>query len=137
MQSIECCGAIWSPLSKDAIEDNNIRLLNVATKVNESGRKVLLFNTDGFWYQGEIFHDEGEGEDIGQWHNDHINCRFRAKSDGAYEFIEDGDYYPVIRGIPNESKGDWEWGDIYTEKAETIDYLYFEGKGIVKNGEKL
>jgi hypothetical protein len=137
MQSIECCGAIWSPLSKDAIEDNNIRLLNLATKVNESGRKVLLFNTDGFWYQGEIFHDEGEGEDIGQWHNDHINCRFRAKSDGAYEFIEDGDYYPVIRGIPNESKGDWEWGDIYTEKAETIDYLYFEGKGIVKNGEKI
>lgn len=137
MQSIEHCGAKWSNLSKDAIADNNYRLIDIATRLSKSGRKPILFNTDGVWYQGKIFHDEGEGDDIGQWHNDHINCRFRAKSDGAYEFIEDGVYYPVVRGIPNEDKVGWEWGDIYKEKAEPIQYQYIEGKGIVKNGEKL
>lgn len=136
-QSIECCGAIWAHLSKDAIEDNNIRLIEIATRLSKSGRKPLLFNTDGLWYQGEIFHDEGEGDDIGQWRNDHINCRFRAKSDGAYEYIEDGIYYPVVRGIENDLKENWVWGDIYTEKAETSIYSYIEGKGIVKDGKEL
>lgn len=137
MQSISCCGARWSYLSKDAIEDNNIRLLNLANLLEEKGRKVLLFNTDGLWYQGEIFHSKGEGDDIGQWHNDHINCRFRAKSDGAYEFIEDGKYHPVIRGITNESKKGWKWGDIYTKGNNLSFYSYEEGKGITKDGKKL
>lgn len=137
MQSIQCCGAKWSHLSNDAITDNNFRVLTLANKLRRSGRTPILFNTDGVWYQGEIYHGEGEGEDIGQWHNDHINCTFRAKSDGAYEFIEDGKYYPVVRGIPNESKKDWVWGDIYSDKAETRFYSFEIGKGISIDGEKI
>lgn len=135
-QSIECCKARWSPLSRDAIEDNNTRLLNIAMKLLDDGRKPILFNTDGLWYQGEIYHGEGEGDDIGQWHNDHINCQFRAKSDGAYEFIENGIYYPVVRGVSNESKEDWKWGNIYI-KGESSIYSYEDGKGILKDGEKI
>lgn len=137
MQSIDCCDARWSHLSRDAIKDNNKRLLNIALKLGKSGRKVLLFNTDGVWYQGEIYHDKTEGEDLGQWHNDHINCTFRAKSDGAYEFIEKGIYYPVVRGIPNEDKVDWKWGDIYLDKARPVIYSYIEGRGIVKDGKEI
>lgn len=74
---------------------------------------------------------------MGDWHNDRINCQFRMKSDGAYEFIENGIYYPVIRGIANDVKNDWQWGDIYTEKAKLQLFTFDEKEGISLNGEKV
>ena len=134
MQSIAGCNARWAHLSRDAIKDNNERVKNLAKKLEKAGRMVLSFNTDGIWYKGAVYHGEGEGEGLGEWHNDHINCTFRAKSSGSYEFIENGKYYPVVRGITNSSKKNWEWGDIYTKKAEMSLFIFDENKGVVTDG---
>ena len=137
MQSINGCGAKWAHLTRDAIKDNNDRVLSLAAKVEKAGRTVLLYNTDGFWYYGPIYHGEGEGEDLGEWHNDHINCTFRMSGAGSYEFIEDGVYNPVVRGIPNDTKLDWKWGDIYTKKAVPDIFTFDEEEGVRLNGEKI
>ena len=99
-----------------------------------SGRTILGFNTDGIWYQGDIYHGEGEGDKLGEWSNDHINCLFRSKSNGAYEFIENGQYNAVVRGNtsfdaiePDRSK--WTWGDIY--KSNVLTYTFDEKIGVV------
>lgn len=124
----------YARLAKDAIADSNKRVLLLAHRVEQAGGRILIFNTDGFWYKGEIFHGAGEGEELGQWHNDHINCRFRAKSAGAYEYIENGEYHPVIRGYTKldeiKNRGDWSWGDIYLDNAVVKQYDFDEEKGI-------
>ena len=134
MQSLGGCKAKYAVLARDAIEDNNLRVKNLAMELEKKGRIILLFNTDGIWYQGPIFHGAGEGEGLGEWHNDHKNCIFRAKSAGAYEFIEDGIYFPVVRGVSNESKEAWKWGDIYTEKANPEKFYFTEEEGVRIDG---
>ena len=134
MQSISGCNARWSHLSRDAISDNNKRVKNLAETLEKKGRMVLCFNVDGIWYKGAIYHGEGEGQGLGEWHNDHTNCKFRAKSAGSYEFIENGKYTPVVRGITNLSKKTWEWGDIYSEKAELTLFRFDKEKGVVLDG---
>lgn len=131
MQSIKGCGARWSHLSKVAIEDNNTRVIDMAKRLSTSGRRVILFNTDGIWYQGNIYHGVGEGNNVGEWSNDYKAIKFRAKSEGCYEFIDsDGKYHPVVRGIKNEDKVSWKWGDIYSSKAEAQIYYFDESKGV-------
>lgn len=137
MQSIDGCKARWAHLSKDAITDNNKRVNDLAFELENTGRTVLLLNTDGLWYDGPIYHGEGEGSGLGEWHNDHQNCKFRMASSGAYEYIENGEYHPVIRGIPNGAKTDWEWGDIYKDKALPEIFSFTREKGVEFNGEKI
>lgn len=134
MQSVIGCNARWAHLSRDAIGDNNKRVKNLAETLEKKGRIVLTFNVDGIWYKGAIYHGEGEGEGLGEWHNDHVNCLFRAKSAGSYEFIENGKYTPVVRGITNESKKTWKWGDIYTKKAELTSFKFDAEKGVIIDG---
>lgn len=128
------CQYKFAHLAKDAIADSNKRVLELADRVGKSGRTILLYNTDGFWYLGEPYHGEGEGSKLGQWRNDHINCKFRAKSAGAYEFIENKIYYPVLRGYTNldeiKPRQNWEWGDIYQESAIVKKFAFDEEKGI-------
>ena len=71
--------------NKLSADEMNARLI-------ANGDKILGHNTDGIWYQGPVYHGEGEGNDLGQWRNDYVDCRFRAKSSGAYEFIENGSF---------------------------------------------
>ena len=135
MQSLGCCGARWAQLSRDAIADNNRRIEDLAQRLRDSGRAPVLYNTDGIWYYGEIYHGEGEGTHLGEWSNDHTNCKFRAKSQGCYEFIEDGKYYPVVRGRTRldrvKPRTEWSWGDIYQPEAnETILWAFVEGEGV-------
>ena len=137
MQSIQGCKARWAHLSKDAIADNNKRVLDIVKRLEESGRTVLLLNTDGVWYNGPLYHGEGEGSGLGEWQNDHKNCQFRMASAGAYEFIEKGIYYPVIRGIPNDTKTEWKWGDIYKEKAIPSIFSFTEEEGVKLDGKKI
>ena len=128
MQTLNVIGfnARYAHLAKDAIADNNRRVEDIAERLRKSGRIVISYNTDGVWYDGETYHGEGEGPNLGQWSNDHVNCMFRAKSAGAYEFIEDGKYYPVVRGQTTldaiKPRSSWEWGDIY--KSSSLQYYY-------------
>lgn len=126
--------AAYAPLAIAAISDNNRRLMEVTEALEESGRVPLLWNTDGVWYLGDIYHGPGEGKGLGEWENDHVNCTFRVKSRGAYEYIENGVYHPVIRGVPNIKKTSWKWGDIYKRNAKekAFEYLFIPGKGAVK-----
>lgn len=124
----------WTHLCKDARNDNNARIRRLSDFLQLNGRKIIGYNTDGIWYQGDVYHGPGEGKDLGKWENDHINCTFRAKSDGAYEFIEDGVYTPVLRGLTTldmvKPREEWQWGDIYTQ--EVISYKFIDGEGLVK-----
>ena len=128
------CRYKFAHLAKDAIADSNKRVLELARRIEKAGRTILLYNTDGFWYIGEPYHGEGEGSKLGEWHNDHINCKFRAKSSGAYEFIENEEYFPVLRGFTKldevKPRENWEWGDIYQENAVLRAYDFDEEKGI-------
>lgn len=133
-QSINGCGAKYAHLAKDAITDSLERLKNISKKLEDSGKIVLLYNTDGVWYMGSPYHAEGEGEKLGQWSNDIVGCKlFRAKSDGCYEYIDaNGVYHAVVRGIPDEDKKSWKWGDIYEDKAKVDIYIFDEKEGVKK-----
>lgn len=139
-------GVMWSAaydkagyieLSKSAIADNNRRMEEMTARLEQSGRTTLLRNTDGIWYSGKLYpEDEMSGEGLGQWHHDHIDCRLRVKSRGAYEYIENGVYHPVLRGRTKldsvKSRSEWEWGDIYNESAERVYKFEFkEEEGMV------
>lgn len=127
--------AKYAHLRKDAIEDNNKRIDELLFRLLASGRRIIGRNTDGIWYQGEVYHGEGEGPKLGQWENDHINCKFRAKSDGSYEFMEDGKYHAVQRGQTTleviKPRDEWTWGDIY--KTSVIGWKFDEMEGIYFN----
>lgn len=126
----------WAHIARDAIKDNNERINNLRTALILSGRFPILYNTDGIWYEGDIYHGPGEGDKMGEWSNDHINCRFRCKSKGAYEYIEDGKYHAVLRGKCAldyiKDRDDWEWGDIFRDDAVPYKYKFHEGYGIVE-----
>ena len=128
------CQYKFSNLAYSANMNNRIRVEDLAARVAASGRRIIAFNTDGFWYDGEIYHDENEGHEFGQWKNDHVNCRIRFKSKGCYEYIEKGIYCPVYRGkssyedkVPREG---WIWGDIYKGNPEK--YTFKEGIGYTR-----
>lgn len=107
----------YAKLSRDAINKNDAKIRYLREELIKSGRQPILYNTDGIWYQGEVYHGYGEGDKLGQWHNDHTNCKMRIKSKGCYEYIEDGKYYPVVRARTNldrlKDRTKWEWGDIF------------------------
>lgn len=123
----------FAHLSRDMIKNNNDRVRKLAMILTLAGRRPIVFNTDGLWYQGEIFHsvEDGEGKNVGEWENDHTNCILRVKSAGAYEFIEDDKYHPVIRGKTHldaiRPREEWEWGDIYNKNAIEVKYSINNG----------
>lgn len=133
-QSKSLCGARWSHIAKAGIHDTNEFVDDMMKKLRKSGRNVIATNTDGVWYQGEIYHGEGEGDDMGERHNDHTNCMLRFKSAGSYEYIENGNYTPVVRGRTTldklKDREHWEWGDIY--KGASVMYEFDLNKGLKK-----
>ena len=135
MQSVYV-GYRWANLSKAGMANTNRRMRSLTEALRENGNIILAYNTDGIWYVGDIYHGPGEGDQAGQWSNDHVNCRIRFKSAGAYEYIEDGVYTPVLRGRCNydyvKPRSEWEWGDIYQEGTTPILYRFEEYKGIME-----
>ena len=120
MQSANYYDAKLAHVAKAGIEWNNNHIDDLADKLVKSGRKIIGFNTDGIWYQGDVYHDSNEGVGLGKWKNDHIDCKFRAKSHGSYEYVCDGNYYPVVRGSTRLDavldRKDWKWGDIFQQE---------------------
>ena len=128
----------WANLAKAGIEGCNIKIKALTRALKANGNVILSYNTDGIWYMGDVYHGEGEGNQLGQWHNDHINCQFRAKSAGAYEYIENGQYKAVVRGktkldeqLPRSA---WKWGDIYQEDAQIQVLRLIPGEGLINIG---
>lgn len=140
MQSISCCNARWAHMSRAAIKDNNDRIRDLANRLVANGRVVLAYNTDGIWYTGEVYHGKGEGNSIGQWENDHTNCKLRFKSAGSYEYIENNIYTPVVRGFTQmdrqgRDRSKWKWGDIYLEECVPLTFSFNKEMGIISNHE--
>ena len=140
----------WAQLAKAGIEGCNKQIRELANDLIYSGRQILSYNTDGIWYRGEVYHGEGEGDGLGQWRNDHINCRFRARSAGAYEYENDEEgYKPVLRGHTHLDdildRSEWEWGDIYPAEAKKhhnvdtaiIQYDWDVEKGVIEKEENI
>lgn len=117
-------GYAYADWSRLGLEWTNKQVRDMTVKLIKSGRKVLLHNTDGIWYQGDVFHDDNEGDGLGQWANDHVGCTLRIKSNGAYEYLENGKYKAVVRGrtkldsvLPRDN---WHWGDIWQDDANLV-----------------
>ena len=128
MQSlnVKAVNARWAHLSRDAIKDNNDRIDKLSEAIVLAGGRVIGNNTDGIWYIGDVYHGKGEGPTLGQWENDHVNCMLRAKSHGAYEFVENGKYSAVVRGLTSYDnevpRENWKWGDIYKSGVIVLDW---------------
>lgn len=139
MWSARFHNACFANLAKAAITDNNDRLEDLTQRLVESGRVPLLWNTDGLWYSGDIYHGEGEGKLLGMWENDHVDCKLRIKSVGAYEYVEDGKYTAVVRGKTTLDKFKpralWGWGDIFGPQSNVITFYFDEEKGITYGEE--
>lgn len=121
-------------VSKYAIARNNEKIRNMAKWLEKTGRTVLLYNTDGIWFSGK---STGlKSKELGEFEEDHTNCKFRVKTKGAYEFIENGKYTAVVRGLTKYDKivprEKWQWGDIYREDATPIELMFDRQDGINK-----
>ena len=129
----------YAHISKAGYEYTLNYLADLTKKLEDKGYRILSYNTDGIWYQGETqYHDENEGTDIGQWKHDYSYCKVRYKSKGCYE-IESPEkgYVPVFRGESTYEKvkprSEWVWGDIF--KGDVVQYYFDSNKGIVKYEE--
>lgn len=137
-------GYKYADISKYAIGRNNQKIRDMAQWLRDNNRTVLLYNTDGIWFKGDALPQELQSSELGGFKQDHSNCTFRAKSNGAYEFKENGKYYPVVRGHTKldtvKSRDKWEWGDIYQEDASKIQKYQItleEGVKVIYENEEL
>lgn len=136
-------GYKFSHISKAGYEYTIRKIDELSEALINDNFRVLAYNTDGIWYQSldgtnRAYHGPGEGIDIGQWKNDHIDCKLRFKSKGAYEFIDNtGKYKPVVRGLTTldklKDRDSWEWGDIFN--CVIFKYAFREGYGLYKVDE--
>lgn len=122
--------------SKIAINGNNQKIRELLFILELTGRKPLLLNTDGIWYQGEQYHDKNEHTNLCGWKHDHQNCRLYIKSSGAYQYIEDGVVHSVVRGFSNLDKikpdrKTWLWREI-DKYPGVFMYKFDKEKGVIK-----
>lgn len=115
-------GYKWSHIAAAGHEWTNEQMTTVLRILSRKGAKPLMLNVDGIWYYSDEPLDINNYE-FGAWKNDHINCTFRMKSTGAYEYIEDGKYKVVQKGLTKfdaikPDRTTWEWGDLYNENND-------------------
>jgi len=122
-------------MSKEALRWNNEKINYYIKDLQAKGYKVLSTNTDGIWYQVpngmQPYHNDEEGQNLGQWKTDKKKCTLRYKSKGAYEYIdENGKYNPVVRGTTKydliKNRDQWEWGDIFRNEVVSLIYVLCE-----------
>lgn len=130
--NIRCAVAPFLALC--AIHWTKVKLLELCVFIEkELHNRVLLFNTDGLWAiiannKIETLKQHFEfGEELGQWKIDHVVEKIRFKSNGSYEYVENGVYHPVCRGIRKEISNTFKWGDIFSHQE--VGYLLIEDEG--------
>ena len=128
------CGYRYAKLTKEAINNAYSRFDQVKADLVKTGRKLMLTNTDGIWYQGDEYHGLFEGPGLTCWSTDHYNCTLWAKSAGSYQYIEDNKVYTVVRGRSNRdkimSRDDYEFGDIFDKTTEILTWKWNINGGI-------
>lgn len=113
----------------------------LANELRNQGKMILAFNTDGIWYVDDQndFRSEMIGDGLGKAAIDHANCKIRFKSKGCYEYVENDQYHPVLRGQTAldriKSRDQWKWGDIYQENAKIQCYRLDEQTHKLEKGE--
>lgn len=114
----------YSQLSKDAIHVNNRKVDEMTRWLQKHDRVVLLWNTDGIWFAGDSLKETFNSTELGEWHEDYTDCKFRIKSAGCYEFECNGKYESRLRGKTKfeeeKPRDQWQWGDIYQEATDKI-----------------
>lgn len=136
-------GYALAHLAKAGIEDCKKTLSEIIKIYEKVGCKLVATNTDGAWFappadnktNRSILEDvPGYGVGLGEFKIDHFDCLLRYRSKGAYEYIEDGRYEPVIRGRTHldhiKPRTSWEWGDIYHKQAYVVKYRFLDRVGI-------
>lgn len=126
----------FAKLSKIAINGTRRKVETMIHRLSAWGAVPVFTNTDGIWYYSKRgpYHGEGEGKDLKQWYNDHVECRMLISSVGAYQFVEGGVCHTVLRGISSLDKikpdrSTWEFGDIL--KAQTqFKYVFDDNEGV-------
>lgn len=110
-------------------------------KLEKEDMVPLLTNTDGIWYYSDhgAYHDENEGNELGNWENDHVNCQFLMTGPGSYQYVENGICESVVRGLCNldavePDRTKWQFGDIL-KLQQVFTYKFNEEKGVVKTYE--
>ena len=123
-------------MSKAGIDYNNKRLEELTQALLENGFMILSYNTDGIWYthpEGKVYHDSEEGKELGQWKNDHINCKFQAQSCAAYHFIENDKCTTVLSGMTRldrvKPREEWAWDDLYSKDTKVAKIIFERHKG--------
>lgn len=131
----------FATLSKVAINGTRAKIEDMIVKLTNSNRVPLLTNTDGIWYYSNRgpYHDEDEGDSLGNWQNDHMNCEFLMTSEGRYQYVEDGICHTVVRGLCNldlvePDRDKWEFGAIKNIE-ESFTYEFNENRGVFKTYE--
>ena len=121
-------------LSKDAINDAYVRYDEVKDNLVKDNRKIILTNTDGIWYQGELYHGKYESSELLGWSNDHKDCTLIAKSAGSYQYIEDNKVNTVVRGYTRRDRiiprSEWEFGDIFDPTVKALMWKFEKDVGI-------
>lgn len=114
----------FAGLSRDAVNGNRELIDEYVKLLEDNGRTPILINTDGIWYQGEIYHDSREGEALGQWKHDYTNCSLVVRSAGCYQFCHDGKVYTRARGSytldRTLSRDNWKLGQILELETENV-----------------
>lgn len=131
-------GYALADVASFAIRSTAIAVKKMAKELTNYGFKILAFNTDGVWVCGDLKllpHETLEKftqkKEIGKFSIDHKNCTIRFKSVGSYEYMENGKYTPVVRGLTRYDRAglardDWKWGYIYTPEGEQVEVYKFE-----------
>lgn len=132
-------------ISKFCIEYTINYLKEITKELMDNDCSAICYNTDGIWFKCDnpIYIEELEKKTsykLGGFKLDHKNCSIRFKSPGCYEYIEDGEYKPVVRGRTNlddlKPRSQWEWGDIY-KAIPHIFYNSTEEYGIIEIGDEI
>lgn len=129
---------MFAKLSKIAINGTVEKINELRKRIWEKEMIPLLINTDGIWYYSNKgpYHDKDEGTSLGQWKNDHVECKFLMTSAGSYQYVENGVCKTVLRGTSNldkiKQREDWEFGDIQRLNGRAY-YFFDEEKGIVED----
>lgn len=112
------------------LDETNIKLRNIARVLELNGRIPLFYNVDGIWYRGEVYHDDNEGVELGQWKNDVINSEMIIKSPSAYLFKKDGKWISRTTGFKRhdnmEIRDIQNWLTMDDEELENLSKVFFD-----------